>query len=101
MPVRRMRRDGFLSVHAVGVVAGLAAILSVVNVFLARSNAQIEAEARRRQQVIDQAVALSPLNAQLSELIGSLVQTTGDIDMRAVLESHGVTIKSDIGGVSQ
>lgn len=99
MPNRRSRRDGSTSLNAVGIIAGLAALLGVTNIFLARGNAAIEAEVQRRQQAINQAIALSPLNSQLSEMIGILVQETGDIDMRAVLETHGISINA--GGGTQ
>jgi len=95
------RRDRSTPVHAVAVVAALAALLGVANIFLSRSNGAIEAEVQRRQQAINQAIALSPLNVQLSEMIGTLVQATGDIDMRAVLETHGITVNAEPRGAGR
>ena len=101
MASHRPKKDGSMPINAVGVLAGLAALLGVINIFLARGNASIEAEVQRRQQAINQAIALSPLNVQLSEMIGTLVQSTGDIDMRAVLETHGINIDPEADGAGR
>ncbi len=76
----------------VNLVAGLSALLAVVNLFAARSNTQLIAEVRERQQVINQAIQLSPLNLQLAQLIGNLAQQSGDLDLKAVLERHNITL---------
>lgn len=73
-------------------VAGVSAVLAITNYFLAGSNTQLITEVRERQQVINQAIQLSPLNAQLSQLIANLAQRSGDIDLRAVLERHGISL---------
>ena len=73
-------------------IAAVAALLGITNYFLAASNTNLISDVRERQQVINQSVQLSPLNAQLAQLIANLAQRSGDIDMRAVLERHGISI---------
>ena len=79
-------------VLAVTVVAGLTAVLALLNAFLTYRNTQFNATVGERRQIIGQAMQLSPLNEQLSQLIGTLASQAGDIDLRAVLERHGVTL---------
>jgi hypothetical protein len=81
-----------LPVLAVTAVAAISAALAVVNLFTARGNTNLIAEVRKRQQVINQGIQLSPLNVQLSQLIGNLAYQSGDVDLRAVLERHGVSL---------
>lgn len=81
-----------ISVLAVIVLAGMAAVLALVNMLAARGNTKLIGEVRERQQVINQGNQLSPLNLQLSQLIGRLALQSGDIDLRAALERHGVML---------
>jgi len=77
---------------AVTLLSVLAVVLAVVNMVTARSNTQLIGEVRERQQLINQGIQLSPLNVQLSQLIGTLAFQSGDSDLRAVLERYGVTV---------
>ena len=79
-------------VWVVTLVAGLSMVLAAVNAYLSINNSRFGAEVRERQQVIGQAIQLSPLNEQLTQLIGSLATQSGDIDLRTVLERHGITL---------
>jgi hypothetical protein len=90
---------GGFPVIALTVVAALSAILAVANFFLVRGNGGLAAEVQERQRAIAEGVELSPLNVQLSQLIGTLAQTSGDIDLRAVLERHGITIAGPAKGL--
>jgi hypothetical protein len=76
----------------VTLVAALSVVLAVVNMVTARSNTQLIGDVRERQQTINQGIQLSPLNVQLSQLIGTLAFQSGDSDLRAVLERYGVTV---------
>jgi hypothetical protein len=83
--------DRNIPLLAVTLVAALSVVLAVVNMVTARSNTQLIGEVRERQQTINQGIQLSPLNVQLSQLIGTLASQSGDIDLRAVLERYGVS----------
>ncbi len=92
-------QSGFLAgrnipVLAISLVAGLSAVLAAVNTYMAYSNAQLSAEVRERQDVISQGIQLSPLNTQLSQLILELVNQFNDLDLRTILELHGITLSS-------
>ena len=84
--------DRSIPVLAVTLLSAFSVVLAVVNMVTARSNTQLIGEVRERQQLINQGIQLSPLNVQLSQLIGNLAFQSGDIDLRAVLERYGVTL---------
>ena len=84
--------DGNIPLLAVTLLAALSVVLAVVNMVTARSNTDLIGAVRERQQVINQGIQLSPLNVQLSQLIGTLAFQSGDSDLRAVLERFGVTV---------
>lgn len=84
--------DRNIPLLAVTLLAALSVVLAVVNMVTARSNTDLIGAVRERQQVINQGIQLSPLNVQLSQLIGNLAFQSGDIDLRAVLERYGVTL---------
>lgn len=78
----------------VTLVAALAALLALVNLFAARANTRLIAEVRQRQQTINQAIQLSPLNVQLAQLIANLAQRSGDLDLKAILERYNITLSA-------
>ena len=84
--------DRNIPLLTVTVMSALAAVLAMVNMVTARSNTQLIGEVRERQQLINQGIQLSPLNVQLSQLIGTLAFQSGDVDLRAVLERYGVSL---------
>ena len=84
--------DRSIPVLGVTLVAAFSVVLAVVNLVAARSNTQLIGQVRERQQTINQGIQLSPLNVQLSQLVGNLALQSGDVDLRAVLERYGVTL---------
>lgn len=77
----------YLLLMALGVVALL---LVGVNIATAFANQGLRTEVAQRQQYINQSVQLARFNNQLVQGLATLSAQTGDAQLKAVLNEHGV-----------
>ena len=87
--------------------SALALLLLITNIFLSLGNREVQEQVVARQQGINQGVQISRLNSQVIRALATLSARTDDIELKALLSTHGVTFKvdpttteSDAGGAS-
>jgi hypothetical protein len=74
------------------VFAGLALLLFICNVVMIRSNQAIQAQINERQNVINVAANVAPLNQQLSQTLFEVSEKTNDGRIRDLLTSQGFVL---------
>jgi hypothetical protein len=84
-----LRTIGFWAATA---LASIAALLVVVDGWLATSNASIRREVSGRQQFINQSVQLSRLNQDLVNELGGFVLKNSNTAIRQLLADVGITV---------
>lgn len=85
MPLARWQ---FLLVSA---LAGLALILSVINILLQSSNSALQTEVNQGQRFINQSIQISQLNNQLINSLAQYAAQANDAAITELLNANGVT----------
>lgn len=73
--------------------AALALILVVTNVCLIKGNQGIQEDITFRQNIINTAVNVSPINQQLAQALYDAAQRTNDKQIRALLTEQGFQVE--------
>ncbi|MGE4351145.1 MAG: hypothetical protein AB7E52_03040 [Bdellovibrionales bacterium] len=76
------------------VSSALALLLFVTNAMLINGNAQLQGQINQRQNVINIASNVLPLNQQLSNALYDASVKTNDEDIRSLLVAQGFTLPS-------
>jgi hypothetical protein len=76
-------------------IALLALVLVVVNIFLSRSNAQLQREVNERQLYIQQTLQLEGLYRDMVRGLAELAVQNKDERLRALLAAQGITINTN------
>lgn len=76
------------------VCTGLALLLFLTNASLIHGNQRIQGEINQRQNIINTAMNVQPLNQQLSQAIFDASVKTDDAKLRELLTSQGFTLPS-------
>lgn len=71
--------------------AGLA--IAVTTIFVASGNRELQRDISRRQQEINQALQLQPLNNQLIQALAALSVQRNDPQLAKVLTDNGITVQ--------
>ena len=77
---------------ALSVAALLVLALVLANVFLSRSNAQLQREVNERQLYIQQTLQLEGLYREIVRALAELAVQNKDERLRALLASQGITV---------
>jgi len=77
---------------ALSVAALLVLALVLANVFLSRSNAQLQREVNERQLYIQQTLQLEGLYREMVRALAELAVQNKDERLRALLASQGITV---------
>lgn len=74
------------------VFSGLALLLFVMDTGLIKGNRDLQAELAQRQNVIDTAARLTPLNQNLAQALAEASIKNDDSDIRDLLSAQGIKI---------
>jgi hypothetical protein len=81
-------------------IALLALALVVVNIFLSRSNAQLQREVNERQLYVQQTLQLEGLYRDMVRGLAELAVQNKDERLRALLAAQGITINTNEAAAS-
>jgi hypothetical protein len=83
---------------AVVLLAGAALAVTVTAIFVQSGNRELQRDLARRQQEVNQALQLQPLNNQLIQTIAVMSVQRGDAQLSKVLADHGITVQANAPG---
>lgn len=79
----------------VTLLAGVALAATVTAVFVQSGNRDLQRDVARRQQEVNQALQLQPLNNQLIQTLAVMSVQRGDAQLAKVLADHGITVQAN------
>jgi len=82
-----------LLTRTITVAAALSLVVAVPAISLVVSNQYLRQQVAERQQVINQGLALSQVNARLINSLAALAARDNDDQIRAVLAQQGITFQ--------
>jgi len=89
-----MNRSNSTWLSWVIVVLGAGALaMSVTTVFVATGNREMQRDVARRQQEVNQALQLSPLNNQLIQTLAAISVQRNDAQLGKILTDNGISVQ--------
>jgi len=73
--------------------ASIVLILGLVNISLYSGNQDLKAEVEKGQRFLNESLKVSQLNSQLIQSLANISARTGDVGIRNLLASHGITFR--------
>lgn len=77
----------------VALLAGAALAVTVTAIFVQNGNRELQRDVARRQQEVNQALQLQPLNNQLIQTLAVMSVQRADAQLAKVLADHGITVQ--------
>jgi hypothetical protein len=74
-------------------LAAVGLAVTVTMIFVASGNRELQREVARRQQEVNQALQLQPLNNQLIQALATLSVQRNDPQLAKVLTDNGITVQ--------
>lgn len=84
----RRRRGTIL----ISIAAGLALLLTLVNIVLVELNRRVQLEVAGRSQILQQRAQLDTVNRELVSAIANLAIERNDDALKTALADHGITL---------
>lgn len=84
----------------VTLLAGAALAATVTAIFVQSGNRELQRDVARRQQEVNQALQLQPLNNQLVQTMAVMSVQRGDAQLQKVLADHGITVQANPAGTA-
>lgn len=84
-----------LMTWAVVLLTGGALTATVAAIFVQSGNRDLQRDIARRQQEVNQALQLQPLNNQLIQTLAVMSVQRGDGQLAKVLADHGITVQAN------
>lgn len=81
-------------------LAGAALAATVTAIFVQSGNRDLQRDVSRRQQEVNQALQLQPLNNQLIQTLAVLSVQRNDAQLAKVLADHGITVQANAPGAA-
>lgn len=78
----------------VALLAGAAFAATVTAIFVQSGNRDLQRDIARKQQEVNQALQLQPLNNQLIQTMAVMSIQRGDAQMAKILADHGITVQA-------
>lgn len=88
-----MNRTGNALNWLVAVLAAGALATAVTTIFVASGNRELQRDVTRRQQEINQALQLQPLNNQLIQALAALSVQRNDPQLAKILTDNGINVQ--------
>lgn len=77
----------------VALLAGAGLAIAVTTIFVASGNRELQRDVARRQQEVNQALQLQPLNNQLIQALAALSVQRNDPQLAKILTDNGITVQ--------
>lgn len=88
-----MNRTGNALNWLVALLAAVALAAAVTTIFVASGNRELQRDVTRRQQEVNQALQLQPLNNQLIQAVAALSVQRNDPQLAKILSDNGITVQ--------
>jgi hypothetical protein len=88
-----MNRSGTALNWVVALLAGAGLAVAVTTIFVASGNRELQRDVTRRQQEVNQALQLQPLNNQLIQALAALSVQRNDPQLAKILTDNGITVQ--------
>lgn len=88
-----MNRSNTALNWVVALLAGAGLAVAVTTIFVASGNRELQRDVTRRQQEVNQALQLQPLNNQLIQALAALSVQRNDPQLAKILTDNGITVQ--------